>query len=232
MKISLWGVMTFFLITYPAYAQDPQILKTEKDKMSYIIGVDIGKAFKNQGLDIDSDLLARGIKDSLEGSKYLLSEQESRDIMTGLQKQMAAMQEEKIRKLGEKNQKEGEAFLRENQKKEGVQTLPTGLQYKVIHPGSGKKPKLTDTVTTHYRGTLIDGTEFDSSYRRGKPATFPVKGVIPGWTEALQRMEEGAKWEVFVPANLAYGEKGAGREIGPNAVLIFEIELLAVQENK
>ncbi len=136
------------------------------------------------------------------------------------------------KKIGEKNKKEGEDFLAENKKKEGVQTLPSGLQYKVIKAGTGKKPQLTDTVTTQYRGTLIDGTEFDSSYRRGKPATFPVNGVIRGWTEALQLMEEGAKWELFVPPDLAYGERGAGQQIGPNATLIFEIELISIQEKK
>jgi len=141
-------------------------------------------------------------------------------------------QEEETKKLGEKNRKEGEAFLAANKKKEGVKTLASGLQYKVIKPGTGKKPKSTDTVTTHYRGTLIDGTEFDSSYNRGQPATFPVHGVIPGWTEALQLMEEGAKWQLFIPSKLGYGERGAGQAIGPNATLIFEVELVSVQEKK
>jgi FKBP-type peptidyl-prolyl cis-trans isomerase FklB len=145
---------------------------------------------------------------------------------------MAAFQKEMIAKLGEKNKAEGEAFLAENKKKEGVKTLPSGLQYKVIKAGTGKKPKVTDTVTTHYRGTLMNGTEFDSSYRRGQPVSFQVNGVIPGWTEALQLMEEGAKWQLFIPSNLAYGERGAGRDIGPNATLVFEIELLSIEEKK
>ena len=136
-----------------------------------------------------------------------------------------------MKKAGEKNKKEGEVFLAGNKKKEGVVTLPSGLQYKVIKNGNGKKPKLTDTVTTQYKGTLIDGTEFDSSYKRGQPASFQVNGVVAGWTEALQRMEEGAKWQLFVPAQLAYGERGAG-PIGPHATLIFEIELISVQEKK
>jgi FKBP-type peptidyl-prolyl cis-trans isomerase FklB len=131
--------------------------------------------------------------------------------------------------LSEKNKAEGEKFLAENAKKEGVKVLPSGLQYKEITPGTGKSPKTADTVTTHYKGTLTDGTEFDSSYKRGEPATFPVSGVIPGWTEALQLMKEGAKWQLFVPPNLAYGEKGAGQVIGPNATLIFEVELLTVK---
>jgi FKBP-type peptidyl-prolyl cis-trans isomerase FklB len=161
-----------------------------------------------------------------------LSEQEIRETMAVFQKEMMARQEELSKKLGEKNKKEGDVFLAENKKKDGVKTLPSGLQYKVVKAGTGKKPKLTDTVTTHYRGTLIDGTEFDSSYRRGQPATFPVNGVIPGWTEALQLMEEGAKWELFIPSNLAYGERGAGRDIGPHATLIFDIELITIQEKK
>jgi FKBP-type peptidyl-prolyl cis-trans isomerase FklB len=134
--------------------------------------------------------------------------------------------------MSEKQKQRGEAFLAENKKKEGVKTLPSGLQYKVVKAGSGKKPKLDDTVTVHYRGTLIDGTEFDSSLRRGKPATFPVSGVIPGWTEALPLMEEGAKWQLFIPPKLAYGERGAGSLIAPNATLIFEVELISIQENK
>ena len=145
---------------------------------------------------------------------------------------MMAKQQEMAKKLGEKNKAEGEAFLAENKKKEGVITLPSGLQYKVIKAGTGKKPKATDTVTVHYQGTLIDGKEFDSSYRRGQPVTFPVNGVIPGWTEALQLMEEGAKWQIFIPSSLAYGDRGAGRDIGPHATLIFEIELVSIQEQK
>jgi FKBP-type peptidyl-prolyl cis-trans isomerase FklB len=137
-----------------------------------------------------------------------------------------------MKKTGEMNKKEGETFLAGNKKKEGVVTLPSGMQYKVMKQGSGKKPKLTDTVTTHYKGTLIDGTEFDSSYRRGQPVSFPVNGVIAGWTEALQLMEEGAKWQLFIPSPLAYGEKGAGPQIGPHATLIFEVELISVQEKK
>jgi FKBP-type peptidyl-prolyl cis-trans isomerase FklB len=162
----------------------------------------------------------------------LLSEQEVRETLAAFQTEMTAKQAELAKKMGEKNKKEGEAFLAENQKKEGVKTLPSGLQYRVIQAGTGKSPKATDEVTAHYRGTLIDGTEFDSSYRRGKPETLPIGGVIAGWTEALQLMQEGAKWQLFVPSNLAYGERGAGRDIGPQATLIFEIELISIQEKK
>lgn len=232
MKIIAVAFLAFFIVMNQVHAEDSQVLKTQKDKVSYTIGIDIGKAFKKQGLEIDSDLLVKGIKDSMAGNKLLVSEQEIREIMVGLQRKMAAQEAEQQKKLAEKNKGEGEAFLAENKKKAGVQTLPSGLQYKVIRPGTGKKPQKTDTVSTHYRGTLIDGTEFDSSYRRGKPASFPVGGVIPGWTEALQLMEEGAKWQLFLPANLAYGERGAGREIGPHAVLIFEVELISVQASQ
>jgi FKBP-type peptidyl-prolyl cis-trans isomerase FklB len=149
--------------------------------------------------------------------------------MMAFQQEMMANQSKKAGELAEKNQKEGEAFLAANKKKDSVITLPSGLQYKVIAEGTGKMPTLNDTVTTNYRGTLIDGTEFDNSYKRGEPATFPVSGVIPGWTEALQHMKVGAKWQLFVPSNLGYGERGAGETIGPNATLIFEVELLSIK---
>ena len=200
--------------------------------MSYIIGMDLGRNFQKQAIDIDPDILAQGIKDGLSGGKALLSEQEVRETLAAFQTEMVAKQAELAKKMGEKNKKEGEAFLAENQKKEGVKTLPSGLQYRVIQADTGKSPKATDEVTAHYRGTLIDGTEFDSSYRRGKPETLPIGGVIAGWTEALQLMQEGAKWQLFVPSNLAYGERGAGRDIGPQATLIFEIELISIQEKK
>jgi FKBP-type peptidyl-prolyl cis-trans isomerase FklB len=222
----------FVLAAGSAGAQDKPSLKDQKEKISYIIGMDIGTNFKRQSIDIDPDILVRGIKDALAGTKPLLSEQEAKDTMASFEKEMRARQEESRRAVGEKNKKEGEAFLTQNKTKEGVKTLPSGLQYKVIKPGTGKKPAATDTVTTHYKGTLIDGTEFDSSYKRGKPATFPVSGVIPGWTEALQLMEEGAQWQLFVPPNLAYAERGAGQIIGPNATLIFEVELISIQEKK
>jgi len=222
----------FVLAAGSAGAQEKPALKDQKEKISYIIGMDIGGNFKKQSIDIDPDMMARGIKDGLSGAKPLLSEQEAREVMTAFEKEMQARHEVAQKAAGEKNKKEGEVFLAENKKKEGVKTLPSGLQYKMIKPGTGKKPAATDTVTTHYKGTLIDGTEFDSSYKRGKPATFPVNGVIPGWTEALQLMEEGAQWQLFIPSNLAYGERGAGRVIGPHATLIFEVELISIQEKK
>jgi len=206
--------------------------KNQKDKVSYIIGMDIGTNLKKQAIDINPDILFKGLKDGLSGNKPLLAEKEMQDTIAAFQKEMKTKQEEMMKKIGEMNKKEGETFLAGNKKKEGVVTLPSGLQYKVMKQGSGKKPKSTDTVTTHYKGTLIDGTEFDSSYRRGQPVSFPVNGVIAGWTEALQLMEEGAKWQLFIPSPLAYGEKGAGPQIGPNATLIFEVELISIQEKK
>ena len=229
MKTGLIIALGIGILAGQVYAQDV-VLKTQKDKVSYSIGMDIGMTLKNQSLEVDPAILARGIKDSMTGQKPLMTEQEIRDTIGAFQKEMMAKQQELAKLMGEKNKKEGEAFLAENKKKEGVKTLPSGLQYKVMKAGTGKKPKATDTVSTNYRGTLIDGTEFDSSARRGKPATFTVKGVIPGWTEALQLMEEGAKWQLFVPSNLGYGERGTpGGPIGPNATLIFDIELVSIQ---
>lgn len=225
-----WMVVAgIVLLAGQVVAEETQTLKTEKEKLSYSIGMEIGSNLKRQAIDVEVDLLLKGLRDGFSGGKTLLSPEEVRKVLTTFQKEMMAKQKEEAKVLGEKNKKEGEAFLAENKKKPGVVTLPSGLQYKVIKAGTGKKPKATDTVKTHYRGTLLDGTEFDSSYRRGEPATFPVKGVIPGWTEALQLMEEGAKWQLFIPPHLAYGERGAGPVIGPNATLIFEVELISVQ---
>ncbi|MBI4596185.1 MAG: FKBP-type peptidyl-prolyl cis-trans isomerase [Candidatus Tectomicrobia bacterium] len=211
-------------------AQEGAELKSQKDKVSYSIGLSIGKDLKKESLDIDVDLLTKGIKDAIAGGKTLMSDQEVGEAMAAFQKEMMAKQGARMKAVGEKNKTEGEAFLVENKKKEGVVTLPSGLQYKVIKAGDGEMPKASDTVSTNYRGTLVDGTEFDSSYKRGQAVTFPVNGVIPGWTEALQLMKVGSKWELYVPSNLAYGEKGAGHNIGPNATLIFEVELISIKK--
>jgi FKBP-type peptidyl-prolyl cis-trans isomerase len=212
-----------------ARAADPPALAGEKEKLGYSLGMDIGNALKSQSVDLDVDSLARGLKDAYTGGKTLLTEEESRRQIESYQQRMMEKEAEAMRQLAEKNKAEGVMFLAENGKKEGVTTLPSGLQYQVITPGAGKSPKASDTVTTHYRGTLIDGKEFDSSYKRGEPASFPVSGVIAGWTEALQLMKEGAKWRIFLPPGLAYGERGVGRDIGPNATLIFEVELISVK---
>jgi FKBP-type peptidyl-prolyl cis-trans isomerase FklB len=218
----------------PVFAGEKNELKTQKEKVSYAIGMDMANSLKRNSIDVDIEALVKGIKDIISGQKTLMTEQEQRETLVAFQKELQAKQQEKMKALAEKNKKEGEAFLAENKKKLGMKILPSGLQYKVITEGSGPSPKDTDTVTVNYRGTLIDGTEFDSSYKRNEPATFPVKGVIKGWTEALLLMKEGSKWQLFIPSNLAYGERGAGSMIGPNATLIFEVELIKVgpKENK
>ncbi len=232
MKLRVTLVLGFLLLASQVNAQEKPVLKNQKEKISYSIGLNIGRNLgsdlKKQSVDVDPNILARGIEDALSGAKPLLSDEEIQQTISAFQKEMIAKREE----LAKKNRAEGEVFLGQNKKKEGVKTLPSGLQYKVIKAGTGKKPGLNDKVTANYQGTLIDGTEFDSSYKRGQPATFAVSQVIPGWKEALQLMEEGAKWQLFVPSNLAYGERGMGGVIGPNATLIFEIELISVQENK
>ena len=213
----------------PVFGDEKTELKTDKDKLSYALGADMGTNMKKFEIEVNADLYMKGMKDALSGSNVLLTEQEIKAVIMSLQKDLQAKQQEKMKAQGEKNKKDGEAFLAENKKKEGVKTLPSGLEYKVITEGKGKSPKETDTVTVHYKGTLIDGTEFDSSYKRGEPATFPVNGVIKGWTEALQLMKEGSKWQLFIPADLAYGESGRPG-IPPNSVLIFEVELIKIVE--
>ena len=203
--------------------------KVDKEKISYSVGSGLGWKLLRESVEVDPDMLAKGLKDSYGGGKTLLTEEEVRKTLADFQQKQFPKQAETMRILAEKNKADGEKFLSENAKKEGVKTLPSGLQYKEITPGKGKSPKDTDSVTTNYRGTLIDGTEFGSSYKRGQPASFPVSGEIPGLTEALQLMKEGGKWQLFVPSNLAYGEGGKGREIGPNATLIFEVELISVK---
>jgi FKBP-type peptidyl-prolyl cis-trans isomerase FklB len=230
MKLQLIAALGIVFLTSYVWAADDMVLKNKKDKVSYSMGINIGTNLKKESIDVNPEALSRGIKDALSGSKPLMTEQEINETMTDFQKELIAKQQARLKELGEKNKKEGEAFLAENKKKEGVVTLPSGLQYKVIKEGNGKIPKLTDTVTIHYRGTLIDGTEFDSSYGRGQPVTFPVKGIIPGFSEAVQLMKVGSKWQLFIPSNLAYGEKGAGNGIGPNTTLIFEVELLSIKE--
>lgn len=203
-------------------------LKTDKDKVSYGIGLSIGQNFKRQGIDVNVDILAQAIRDELNGEKPLMTQDEVKETLVKFKQQMIAKQEAQRKAEGAKNLKEGEEFLAANAKKKGVVTLPSGLQYLVLEKGTGKKPTKESTVTVDYKGTLIDGTVFDSTYDRGKPATFEVGKVIAGWTEALQLMQEGAKYRLFIPAKLAYGERGAGPVIGPNATLIFDVELKKV----
>jgi len=209
-------------------------LTTREQKFSYAVGMNIGSGLstnlKRQSVDVDANLVAQGLKDALSGGKTRLTEEEAKAVLTEVQNEIAKQRQEKLKETSDKNKAEGEAFLAANKGKEGVVTLPSGLQYKILAAGTGPKPTATDSVVCNYRGTLINGTEFDSSYKRGQPATFGVGQVIKGWTEALQLMPVGSKWQLFVPSSIAYGERGAGAEIGPNATLIFEVELLSIQE--
>ncbi|MBI5196011.1 MAG: FKBP-type peptidyl-prolyl cis-trans isomerase [Nitrospirae bacterium] len=230
MKLQLTAVILLVFLSGITAAGEEPALKTQKDKVSYAIGLKIGTDIKNQSIDIDPNILAKGVSDALISGKLLLTDDELRETLTALQKDLSTKQQEHIQALLDKNKNEGTAFLEGNKKKEDVKTTPSGLQYKVIKEGTGKTPKASDTVKVNYSGKLINGTEFDSSYKRGEPVTFQVGGVIAGWTEALQLMKEGAKWQLFIPSNLAYGETGAGNVIEPNSVLIFEVELLSITE--
>ena len=221
-------VVSMVLFFGVGFAGEKPEVKGENDRISYSVGYQVGADFKRQGVDLNPDLLVKGVQDALSGAKPLMSQQEMNKTLVDLKRKVVSAQREEQKKAAEKNLADGKKFIEENGKKEGVATLPSGLQYKVIEKGSGASPKKTDTVTVNYKGTLIDGSEFDSSYKRGKPATFRVDGVIAGWTEALQLMKPGAKWKLFIPSNLAYGERGAGAKIPPNATLIFEVELLSV----
>jgi FKBP-type peptidyl-prolyl cis-trans isomerase FklB len=212
-------------------AAAPLVLKTDKDKQSYAIGMNIGKSIHRDGVDVDPNILLRGMKDALAGGKTALSDDEAKSVMTNLQANMRKEQAEKAQQAGDANKKAGDAFLAANKTKDGVVTLPSGLQYKILTEGTGPKPTATDTVVCNYKGTLLDNSEFDSSYSRNQPLTIPVSGVIKGWTEALQLMPVGSKWQLFIPSDLAYGPQAKG-PIGPNSTLIFEVQLLSIQEKK
>lgn len=212
-------------------ADDKPAFKDQKEKLSYSIGMSVGTSLKFQNADVDVDVLSKAIKDTLGGNTRM-TQQEMQDTLRTWQMEMRNKRTEQQKAAGEKNKKDGQDFLAANAKKEGVKTLPSGLQYKVLASGNGKTPTTNDTVRAHYKGTLIDGTEFDSSYTRGTPFVTPVTRVIKGWTEALTTMKVGDKWQLFVPSELAYGERGSPPKIGPNAVLIFEMELLGIDEQK
>jgi FKBP-type peptidyl-prolyl cis-trans isomerase FklB len=232
MKLRWVAMVTLLLFAASAAAEGtPQgkELKEKKDRLSYSIGMDIGNTLKHQPFEVDLELLMQGIRDVFSGTKTLLTEEEQTQALTELQKDLEAKQKERVRQMMEKNKKEGEEFLAANAKKEGVVTLPSGLQYKVLKSGTGPSPKLTDTVEANYRRTLFDGTEVDSSYKRGKTAVFPLQTVIAGWKEAFQKMKVGDKWQLFVPSELAFGERG-NRDIEPNQALIFEVELVGIQK--
>ena len=228
MKQMVIAVLSLALLSGICLADDNLNMKDEKVRVSYSVGYQVGGDFKRQGVDINPEVLLNGVQDALAGNDPLMPPQEMRTTLVDLQKKLAATQKQKMKAEAEKNLSEGKAFLEGNGEKEGVKTLPSGLQYKVIKEGSGRTPKADDTVTVHYRGTLIDGTEFDSSYSRGEPVTFRTDRVIVGWKEALQLMKEGAKWQLFIPPELGYGDKSAGR-IEPNSTLIFDVELISVK---
>jgi FKBP-type peptidyl-prolyl cis-trans isomerase FklB len=224
---TILGISFLFTSTF-CFAGEKLELKDLKDKESYSLGYQFGQSLKLQGLDINLEVYTSGIRDALGGTKPPLSQEEMQKTVSELQQRLMAARQKELKEMGVKNLAEGKAFLEENKKKEGVKTLPSGLQYKVLKEGTGKTPKATDEVTVNYKGTFINGTEFDSSYKRGKPATFQLDKVIRGWTEALQLMKEGSKWQLFIPPELAYGDRGGG-PIPPNTTLIFEVELISVK---
>lgn len=229
LKLRLMVGLGILLLAAQVCAGEPTVLKTQKDKVSYGIGVDVARNFTRLGIDFDLDILVKGLRDVLSGEKLLMSETDLRATMNDYQSELKGRMLQAMQVAAVDNKRKGDAFLEENKKKEGVVTLPSGLQYKILKAGEGTKPTDADMVECHYRGTLIDGTEFDSSDWSGKPATFKVTGIIPGWTEALKLMPVGSKWQIFIPSQLAYGERGASRDVGPNATLIFELELLAIK---
>jgi len=229
MKLATAAVLGLAMSTTIA-APDANSLPTDKDKLSYSIGADLGKNFKAQGIEISPEALSKGMQDGMSGTQLILTEQQMKDVLNKFQKDLMAKRTSEFNKKSEENKVKGEAFLNANKSKEGVVVLPSGLQYKVIEKGTGSKPGKTDTVTVEYTGHLIDGTVFDSTDKTGKPASFQVSQVIPGWTEALQLMPSGSTWEIFVPANLAYGPRSVGGPIGPNETLIFKIHLISVKK--
>ncbi|CEG56267.1 FKBP-type peptidyl-prolyl cis-trans isomerase N-terminal domain-containing protein [Legionella fallonii] len=231
MKIKLVAAAVMGLAMSTAMAAtDATSLTTDKDKLSYSIGADLGKNFKTQGIDINPEVLAKGMQDGMSGAQLILTEQQMKDVLNKFQKDLMAKRSAEFNKKADENKTKGEAFLKENKAKPGIVSLPSGLQYKIIESGNGSKPGKTDTVTVEYTGRLIDGTVFDSTEKTGKPATFQVSQVIPGWTEALQLMPAGSTWEIYVPSGLAYGPRSVGGPIGPNETLIFKIHLISVKK--
>ena len=241
-KIILFCTLAVFSASSVLADDSKKPLTKEEDKLGYSIGLNFARSIKNlsQDVKLDIPMVVQGFKDGLYGDKVLISQEEFTRVMADfqvtmkekqaeLQKEAAEKKKQEMAEQGKKNEAEGKAFLAENSKKAGIKITSSGLQYEIVKAGTGKNPKISDQVETHYRGTFLNGDEFDSSYKRGKPATFPLSGVIPGWTEALQLMKVGGKWKIFVPYDLAYGKHGAGKMIGPNSTLIFEIELLAIK---
>ncbi len=237
MKRTILTIMSVLLVASISFAQKKTdktpALKTKKEKVSYVVGYDLGSKIggdiKKQGLDFNIDAFVRGMKEAISGTKAVLPDSEMTTAMMAFQQEMMEKQQAAAAAAGEAKQKEADAFFALNAKKDSVKVLPSGMQYKILREGTGAMPTANDTVTTHYRGSLLNGKVFDESYSRGEPISFPVTGVIKGWTEALQLMKVGSKWELYIPSSLAYGERGAGQMIGPNETLVFVVELLAVK---
>lgn len=229
MKIQLAGLVTLGLVFFQTFAQAEVSVKTDKEKLSYSLGYQFGQNAKRNNLDLDTSAFAAAIRDAVGDAKPALTDDEMRVVVQDFQQKLQQKMMAQAQEQATKNKKDGDAFQAKNKKNKGVVTLPSGLQYKIVKAGTGKKPTPADSVTAHYSGKLISGAEFDSSYKRGEPASFALNGVIKGWQEALPLMQEGAKWEVVIPPELAYGPNGAGQSIGPNETLIFEIEMIAVK---
>lgn len=234
MKTRLVALCLASMMTTAFAANDTKAtsLNGKEEKVSYSIGVDIGKSFHEQNISVNEKAFLAGVRDGQKNKPELMTDAEIRETLLALQTELMEKQKEATKKVAMKNKTDGDKFLEENKKRGDVKVTNTGLQYRILSEGKGDSPKATDQVKTHYRGKLIDGTEFDSSYARGEPVTFPVNGVIPGWTEALQMMKPGSKWELFIPSNLAYGEQGIGDVIPPNSVLTFEVELISVEASE
>jgi FKBP-type peptidyl-prolyl cis-trans isomerase len=222
----IFMLLAAVVLSVAVNAQDE--LQTEDQKFSYMLGVSAGRYIQRLGLNVDVDIFNKAIQDVMGDKELMMTPEQLSETNAALQQKMQAQAQSQQQEAGETNRKEGEAFLAENKSKEGVKITESGLQYEVLSEGEGDKPGATDTVTVHYRGTLLDGTEFDSSYSRGEPATFALNQVIPGWTEGLQLMTPGSKYKLYIPSELAYGERGAGNQIGPNSTLVFEVELMEV----
>lgn len=223
--ILLAGVSVWVGVAAAASSQ----LANQTDKASYALGVETGRSFKSHGIDLNASAFAQGLQDSLNGNNLLMTNDEITQQLKDFQRSASTKLQAQMQQAGQKNQQLGNAFMAANKERSGVTTTPSGLQYKIITQGAGRKPTANDTVTVEYEGRLLDGKIFDSSYERGQPATFPVNGVIQGWQEALQLMPEGSTWELYIPAKLAYGEQGAGGVIGPNQTLIFKVHLIQIQ---
>jgi FKBP-type peptidyl-prolyl cis-trans isomerase FklB len=230
MKVRILVCAVMICLAGSLYAEDRVPLKEKKDRMSYTIGVDVATTLKKQSIDVNIDVLKEAMRDVLSGSKLLLTDQEMAEIKTGIEKDISDQKKTSLSALAETNRKEEEKFLKENSKAEGVVTLPSGLQYKIIKAGTGKKPKEDDLISVHYCVMRLDGSEIESSYKKAEPGSFSLENVVPGWREGAMLMPTGSKWRLYVPSKLAYGEEGVGEIVGPNTMLVFDLELINILE--